>query len=461
MRLKIAEWRRPRILRSSRLLVVVAVLALIAASCATDEAEEDTTTTAPPGTTTTAEEEVEEEETTTTAVGLEGTYKVGVFGPATIPQGRDIQAGAELAVEEINEQNAAGGVEFEMVFCDTDLGIPDIAVQCVTDFLQTENVDAVVGGFSTGEVLAVLDTIVRGQVPYLSVSAASPEVTEGVSPESDRRFIFRIAPLDSRTNAFDICKNFLTLADQVGIERFGILFEDVEFARPLVDFLSRCLQDPAGTTGGALTFDGREVVATEVHAVDATDFSSQFNTLESAGAQFVIEINTRQEGVTLIRQWGELQPNFAIGGLNVSSQNVEFFEATGGNAAYELNGPASLVDAPITDKTIPFIEAYMEKFGRRPIFNGASTYDAVWALAESVANAGSTDPEAIVDALENMDRIGVLGRERFDERHEAVYGEDGLLPNYFQWKPDGSQVVIFPESRAQGEYELPPWVDLG
>ncbi len=388
---------------------------------------------------------------------------VGVFGPAQIPQGQDVRDGAQLAADEITE--AGEGRPIEIIFCDSENGAkPEKAVACANKFAQEDEVDAIVGGFSSGETLAMLDTVVQAEIPYLSTGAASPDVVKDVDSEGPRKYIFRVGPVSSQFLAADLCATMVTqIAPLTGYTEFGILFEDVEFARPLVAFLEKCLANPSAATEGKIPVEeGVNLVAIEKHLPDATDFSSQFSALEGAGAQFVIEINSRQEGVALASQWGALKPAFALGGINVSGQANGFFEATGGGAAFQLNGPAGIVRAPISEETIPFFDAFNEAFDREPIYNGASAYDAIYTLHEAVERADSVEPDAVVTELEATDRVGSQGRLTFGDNHDVVYGagdpEAGVVPVYFQFTEDGEKVIAFPEALAEGyEYVKPPF----
>jgi branched-chain amino acid transport system substrate-binding protein len=392
------------------------------------------------------------------------TYTIGVWGPAQIPQGKDILDGAQLAVDEINaNKDISGGRTLKVVTCDSVNGAsPDKAVACANKLISEDKVDALLGGFSSGETLAMLDTVVEGQVPYVSVGAASPDVVKGVTSTSDRKYIFRIGPISSTSLAADMCLTYVAkLAPATGFTKYGILYEDVEFARPLVQFLRACLPNPSAATQGKIPITkGVSVVGVEKHLPDATDFSSQFRALKSAGAQFVIEVNSRQEGVALAKQWGTLKPGFALGGINVAGQANGFFEATGGGAAGEMNGPAGVVRAAISPKTIPFFDAFKAKYGRDPIYNGTSAYDGIYALAEALKTADSVEPADVVTALEKMDRVGAQGVEKFTAEHDITYGgvdpTKGIVPVYYQFGSDGSKKIVFPAQYAAGNTYAKP-----
>ena len=386
------------------------------------------------------------------------SFKIGVYGPEQIPQGVDVRDGALLAAEELN---AAGeGPEIEIVFCDSEAQ-PQKAIDCTTKFAQEDQVQAIAGGFSSAETLAMLDTVVDAQLPYVSAGAASPDVTKDVTSDGPRKYIFRIGPVSSTALAADMCLTYSTALKALGYTKFGILYEDAAFAIPLVEFLAKCLPNPSEATGGLIPVtDGVQVVAQEKHTPNATDFSSQFAAFESAGAQFVIEVNATQVGIAVGRSWGTLKPNFAMGGINVSGQASNYFEATNMSVVGELNGPAGIVRAAVSEKTIPFFDAFTEAYGRDPIYNGAATYDAIYALHEAAMDAGSLEADALVTSLEKMDRIGVQGTEKFDEKHDIVYSPTdpsmGLSLLYYQFREDGSKEIVFPATLAEGNEFMAP-----
>ena len=61
--------------------------------------------------------------------------------------------------------------------------------------------------------------------------------------------------------------------------------------------------------------------------------------------------------------------------------------------------------------------------------------------------------------LERSDRMGVLGRVKYDPGHQVVYGIDpketavGVI---IQWTEDGKRKIVFPDSLATGKIHLPP-----
>jgi branched-chain amino acid transport system substrate-binding protein len=84
-----------------------------------------------------------------------------------------------------------------------------------------------------------------------------------------------------------------------------------------------------------------------------------------------------------------------------------------------------------------------------------------YVLKDAIERAGSLKSDAIIEALEKTDMMGVYGRIRFDpQSHQVVPSldpEEGAVGTVFQWQA-GKRVVVFPKSIAMGEIQLPPWM---
>ena len=69
-----------------------------------------------------------------------------------------------------------------------------------------------------------------------------------------------------------------------------------------------------------------------------------------------------------------------------------------------------------------FVQNYQAKYGMEPDAWAAQSYATLYILANAIANAQSTDPAAIRDALaQTMDFPTILGNFSFDPNGEAMY----------------------------------------
>ncbi len=65
-----------------------------------------------------------------------------------------------------------------------------------------------------------------------------------------------------------------------------------------------------------------------------------------------------------------------------------------------------------------FLASYTEKYNETPVSFSALGYDAAKILFTAIENAGSTDAQAIVDAMAATDIDGVTGHITYDEHRD-------------------------------------------
>jgi branched-chain amino acid transport system substrate-binding protein len=110
-----------------------------------------------------------------------------------------------------------------------------------------------------------------------------------------------------------------------------------------------------------------------------------------------------------------------------------------------------------------FYDAYKNKY-KAPLQSGhgpAPAYESVYVLKEAIERAGTIEADAVVKALEQTDRAGVMGRVKFDKGHQVVYGTDPTkeaVAVMFQWSEAGEQRIVYPTTIADKKIWAPEWV---
>lgn len=115
--------------------------------------------------------------------------------------------------------------------------------------------------------------------------------------------------------------------------------------------------------------------------------------------------------------------------------------------------------AAMTDKTVPFGEAFKKRFNGAPSYAGSMAYDQVYYVADAIKRAGSTDADKLVEALEKTDWTGVAGRTQLYSKdepftHSVKYGRGFVTGLLAQWQ-GGKQVAVWPAQIATGKVVLP------
>ena len=127
---------------------------------------------------------------------------------------------------------------------------------------------------------------------------------------------------------------------------------------------------------------------------------------------------------------------------------------------WDLNSP----NVAVTPRTLPFAEAFKNKFGNYPSYCGYTAYDEVYYVAEAVHRAGSLDSDKLVTALEQTDFLGTVGRVQFLPKgdphvHGLRTGGTTIKGLVVQWQ-NGKEVAVWPANLANGQLTFPSFVKL-
>lgn len=97
---------------------------------------------------------------------------IGVIGPMATPEGQAEEKAVKLAAEEINAQGGILGYKVEVVVGDTKLD-SNTATSEFRRLATVENADVIIGGFSSGVMTAMMETMAETKTLFLS-DASSP-----------------------------------------------------------------------------------------------------------------------------------------------------------------------------------------------------------------------------------------------------------------------------------------------
>lgn len=327
------------------------------------------------------------------------TIKVGLFGPLTgeyALYGVAAQQGVELAFEEINAAGGVlGGQLLELVALDT-LGAGEQAATVYPQLRDQHEVVAILGGVFSGETLAVKSMMVEDGMPVLSPTATHPDVTV------DAPSIFRAA----YTDAFQGATAADFIFDELDVTKAAVLFnQDDAYSTGLKDAFVAQFELIGGTV--------------EIGAFSGTDsdFSAQLASLSATGVgAFFVPGYVAEVGPILVQaKTAGITVPF-VGADGWDGIEIDYADAAEGHFFlnhYSKTDPAEVV--------VDFVAAYTERFEEAPNALAALGYDAAYAIAAAIEEAGSTDKAAIVEALSNLSLTDIVtGSLAFDEQGDPV-----------------------------------------
>jgi len=314
----------------------------------------------------------------------------GSQSPLDLPSAR----GAGLAVQEINALGGIDGREIELILCD---GKSDPAkVRECAEGLLGENISAMMGLSDTDMVLAAAPVADGARIPFVTSGATSPRLAE----EYEGLFLACFGDNVQAAAGAEYAYN------EMGLKTCSLLVDgDMEYARLLAGYFKERYLD----LGGEIIMEA---------FVNDSDLESLSRAIGDEGPDMIYLASGPEEAgamVEVMRKAGIQSPVF--GGDSLDAPELK--RVGMGTIVFSTH---ALLDES-SSRTGKYARAYRAEYGYPPenAFS-ALGYDTVNLLAEAIGRAGSGDPEAILEALEDTSGFkGVTG--------EISYQSGGRIPN--------------------------------
>jgi len=371
------------------------------------------------------------------------TVRIGVLGNIQEPSSIGIFNATKMAAEELNAAGGILGKKIEIIEGDTE-GKTEKGINAFKKLTLSDKVDVLVGESVSGVALALQNYLPQSEIVYVAI-VSSPAFTENIKKNYNQyKYSFRNSINGHRQEKWAL--KFLTefVRGELGYNKIAILSENAKWAQDYAPYLKTDLEKV-----------GMEVVFFEMFDMDVKDFSPIFTLIKSKGAQWIAEVVAWGATVPLVKSWQEIKPA-PMGLVNATSMDSKFWEMTDGRCLSQVTFNF-ISRAPLTDKTIPFWDKYIKKYGTNPVYTTGFSYDTIYMLAEVIKQKKSVKSDDIISGLENITYKGVLHPETaFDkESHDLLEGRY-VMP-MVQWQSGGKQIVIWPKQFKTGNYIPPTW----
>ena len=335
----------------------------------------------------------------------DSTIKIGFPVPLTGPYAAEAQDQvrcAQLAVAEFNEAGGLGGQKADLLVRDDRLD-PGEAATRTLELIEKDGVRLIVGSLSASVQLAVNNVTRERKVLYNSISQSDQIVA---------------LPDWSRYTFHEGLTPHLT-AGAVGRYAFGkygkrvvFLSADYAYGREMVDGFKA-----AGVPMGI------EVLAELRHPLGATDFSTLLPRIQALKPDILCLCNFGRDQQIAIRQandFGLKRTTRIVAPILLYTARV----AVGPGAFSGVVGGASYYWG--VESSIPSAKAFNDRYRKAydnkvPSDYGALGYGGVRSVLMAARQAGSADPEAVVEALSGLQYDIYKGPEHIRPcDHQAV-----------------------------------------
>ena len=361
--------------------------------------------------------------------------------PGTVVGGEAMREAMLIAEEDLNAAGGVLGCKVKVVIADTE-GLPEKAAAVMEKLITQDGVVAVGGGYHSSVGVASKDIANARGIPVVFAETWNDTITG-----DKQKYIFRIAPLSSWASS-TIWKHALLVP---GIEKAAILTENTDYGIPAAEETRNGL-----ATGG---------VETVIFSVDigTQDYAGIVERIKAEDPDIIITLATGEAGYNFAQQSADAgigPQDLPFHAGQVSLESKSYWEnVPDGNYAFvqRIGVPENLFN----EKAKNFAAVYKERTGKAAVESYAmEAYDSIAIIAQAIDEAGSTDGDAIVAALENISHDGTLGRIYFPYGTRKDPSVDGKGDEWWHQWPDPALTVIQYQEEGQSSVDSPiVWPD--
>jgi len=437
--------------KNAKWLSILLILLLVLVACAPPEtapapqepAESEAVEAAPveeaaPEEAAAPEEEAMEE----AAADFAGTITLGAAVSETgkyAREGKDTRQGYNTWLQWVNEEY--GGIkvgddryEVAIVYYD-DEGDPDTAANLVERLISEDEVDFLLGPYSSGLTMATSAIAEK----YGMIMVEGNGSSESIFERGFQNIFAVLTPAGNYTQSA-----LKSLSDQ-GAKSVVIAYEDTAFPTSV----------GVGAEKWAAEY-GMDVLAVETYPVDVADVTAIMTKFRDLDPDVFVGGGHFNDALLFVRAAEELgfSPEMVI---TVGPSNPEFVAEVGDSANYII-GPTQW-EATMSweddyfGTPAEFADRYEGLWGEPPTYQAAESTATALALQLAIEQAGSLDMDAVRQALFDLDVMTFYGPINFDETGKnaakpmgAIQIQDGVI-----------NVVAPPEAAVADLIPMIPW----
>lgn len=340
--------------------------------------------------------------------------------------------------------NAHGGIKVgkkrykvEIKYYD-DESNPQVSAKLVEKLIVEDGIKLILGPYGTTNVFAASAVSEKYRVPMVEGGAAGEKIFE-----RGFRYIFGVFTPSRRylEGVLELAKTLKPRPQTVAIIAENELFS-IGVAEGAKDFAER---------------NGFKVVHFEKYPPGAKDISSLLSIIKAKNPDILLGAGHFADTILAMRQCKDLKVNPKMYAFSVGPPVPDFVNSLRQDAEYVFGAsqwePSLKYKGYLFGSAQDFAKKFKEKFGYEPDYHAAGGAAAALAFQIAIENAGSTDPEKVRNALQNLNTTTFWGPIRFDKNGMII------KPMVTIQIQNGKRVVVHPPEAAEAKpiYPTPPW----
>ncbi len=357
--------------------------------------------------------------------GAEGEpIRIGISLPLTgdfSQPGGEAKRGYEIWRDLTNDAGGLLGRPVELVILD-DASSQDTVVSDYQRLIDQENVDLLLGTFSSLLNLPASAVAERNQMVYVEPAGGAPDMF-------DRGFeyLFFAQQATAPHQADMFAQWVLSLPEGERPTTAAYPSQDDPFAAPVIDGIRQQLE--AG---------GIETVYKTLYPPETTNFDTIAADIQASDAELVAQGAVFEDGVGLVRSFQRIDYNPGIlFQTSAPSNSDQYAKGIGPKNTEGIFYAVSWHQDTDTPMNAEFVAAYQAQYDSIPAEDAADAFAAAQVLQTAVEAVGEIDQTAIKDYLHANEVETVLGTLSWDET--GAPQQAFLLA---QWQGDQAEIVL-------------------
>ncbi|MFP4209623.1 MAG: ABC transporter substrate-binding protein [Alkalispirochaeta sp.] len=355
---------------------------------------------------------------------------------------------AQIAVDEINADGGLLGRPVELVVIDSEFS-PEKGAAAIERLATVEDVDFFVGGMASNVHLGQAPALRRYQKVTMWTGAASHLAEEAIGENQD--WYFHLHPWDYNQGASYV-EGWNAIAERyadIEIERWFLAYEEGAFGSASFDATVELFSD--------MEIEGESFKSA---AAGGGDYTPVLERAKEYDPDVFIWAGYDADALPMMEQARAINfvPPLFVGAPPGWPADFGESALAEGVTLYGMWAPA-LND--VSDVSRQFYEGYVDTYDEEPATYFAPLgYTAIMILAEAVEAAGTTEKEAVIEALQNIAYESPLGETISFSPSKVISNQGIRQQKILQWQ-DGKQEVLWPFefSTAEPDYPFPGWND--
>lgn len=355
---------------------------------------------------------------------------VAALSGASAQSGEAITRGIQVAIDEINAKGGLlGGRKLELVQRD-DESNPPKGLIAARELIFKEKVAAIFGGIDTPVAMAMVPILNKEKMIHMGVWAAGTGITRnGANPN----YVFRVSAVDALVDV----KLLDYAAKKFGAKKAGLMLINNPWGQ----------SNEQGLVAAAKDNKAIEIAGIEKFENADVDMVPQLTRLKEKGADSIILVVNTPPGAQMMKsreRMGWKAPVISHWGIS-GGRFPELAGPTAGDAHFVQTYSFFGKQNPVGERVLAVLmKKYPAIKGPGDVFapvGTANAYDAMHLLGMAIAQAGSTDADAIRTALEDL-KGSYQGLIKTYDKPFSPENHDALGPNdYIMVRYEGEQIV--------------------